>query len=161
MPSPPPPLVINRPNLQKLLHSPLALLATDTRVTEAAERRERIGSGAVDEHLPGTQLARHAAGPLRVRRPNRAGEPIRGSVGYADGLCLIVVSIRNDAQHGAEDFLLRQARLRIDIAEDRRLDEVSFLQPSRRAQSARHQAMSLVDSDLNVLLNLVALSRGC
>src|SRR5436190_16775439 len=69
-----------------------ALLATVTRVLDAAERQLDAAAGAVvvDEHLPALQGARHSQRAAAVSRPDAGDEAVLRSVGDADGFRIAI-----------------------------------------------------------------------
>ena len=87
---------------------------------------------------------------------DRRGQSVAHGVRRGDG-ALIVVR-RDDAHHGSEDLLLRDAHVRVDVGEDRGLDEVARLQVGfRRCAAIAHDARALLLPRRDALAHLAQL----
>ncbi|TME89161.1 MAG: aldehyde dehydrogenase, partial [Chloroflexi bacterium] len=94
----------------------------------AAERDLRLAAHSrdVDVHHPSFRVLGIAKGRTQVAGIDRGGQSVADGVRGGDGA--LVVVRRDDAHHRSEDLLLRDAHVRVDVGEDRRLDEVARLQ---------------------------------
>src|SRR5690554_6638758 len=82
------PLQLQCANLEELLQAPLAKLAADAGVTEAAEGRQRVESTAVNKHLAGAHLTGDFLRLFLVAGEDRTGQTIGCAIGDADGFFL-------------------------------------------------------------------------
>ncbi len=93
-----------------------------------AERQMNFGAdrGSVDVGDPGVKIAHGGEGLVHVFGVDRRRESVLNIVGDADGV--LETFAGNDGNHRAENLLLRDAHLRINIDEYRWLDEPSVLE---------------------------------
>ena len=87
----------------------------------AAERQLDAAAHAVgvDEDLAGVDAVGDAVRAAEVARPDAGDEPVLGEVGQRDGVAVVVEGQRR--QHRAEDLLLEDVHLRLDVGDERRL----------------------------------------
>src|SRR5712691_12653171 len=148
---------LQRLDLEELLQSELAELAAAAGLLEAAERGEGVEAAAVDVHLAGAEAAGNAFGAGGVARPDAAGQAVHGVVRDADRV--VVVLVREDGEHGAEDLLAGDGHLRLHTGEDGRLDVVALRQAGRRVGAAEGELGAFLDADADVLADALALLR--
>ena len=82
-------LELQRLDLEELLETERAELASVTRLLVAAERRHQVEATAVHLDLPGAHLAGDLLGALLIARPHAAGQAVDRVVGDLDGLVLV------------------------------------------------------------------------
>ena len=96
-------------------------LAADARLLEPAERAAELEHEAVDGVGAGAhRVGRPRGAACGVGGPHRAGQAVVGVVGDADRVVDVVVG--DHRQHRAEDLLLGDRHLVVDVDEDGRLD---------------------------------------
>ncbi|ABA50512.1 hypothetical protein BURPS1710b_2316 [Burkholderia pseudomallei 1710b] len=134
-----------------------AVLAADARLFETAERRGHVPCPAVDIDLPRADAARDAHRALVAARPHRAAEPVRRIV--RDAHRVILVAIRENRQHRAEDLLLRDRRVGLHAPEHGRLHEEAARDALRHAEAARDELRAFVDAAPDVILHALLLDR--
>src|SRR5438093_7560825 len=99
---------------------PRVLYTTKWHLSFAAYSRD------VDVHHPSFRVLGIAKSRTQVAVIDRGGQSVADGVRGGDGALVVVRG--DDAHHRSEDLLLRDAHVRIDVGEDRRLDEVARLQ---------------------------------
>ena len=87
---------------------------------------------------PGDELLGHAQAAGQVLRLDVAGQPVARVVGDADRL--LVVGEGRHGQHRAEDLVLGQLGVGVDVGEDRRLNEVAVRQVAADPRPAGDQS---------------------
>src|SRR5258705_4515932 len=102
--------------------------ATERDLCLPADRRDV----AVQHH--GLRLLGVAECRAQVARVDGGGQSVPD--GVRGGESALVIVGRDDAHHRTEDLLLRDAHVRVDIGEDRRLDEVACLEVRLRRRAA-------------------------
>src|SRR5262249_14644885 len=138
--------------LEVLLEALLAVLAADAALAVAAEGRVDVEPhAAVHRHRPGADAARDAERALLRRAVHGAGEAVDRVV--RDAHRVVVVLVGDHAEHGPEDLLLRDRHARVDVDEERRLDEEARARGSAAAdEAARALALALLDVAEHALL---------
>src|SRR2546425_6880182 len=132
-----------------------ALAIAEPRVLHAAEGHLRFATKRRNVHVehPGLRLFGVPEGRAEIvgvdGRREAVAHGVRGLERRLEVIC------GNDADHRSEDLLLRERHPRVDLAEDRRLDEVSSAQLGARrrptvAQDLRARALALVDLRANL-----------
>ena len=121
-----------------------AELATDARLLVASEWCQWVLLHAIDRDPSDLESTRDGLGMLGLRREHVRMEPEGRVVRDGDGF--ILVAIRDDAQHGAEDLFLRDGHVVADIGEHGRLDEVAAVQPSRTTFAAGDERCTLLEA---------------
>src|SRR5712671_3361855 len=117
--------------------------------------------GSVDIGNAGIQIANGGEGLVHVFRVERRRESVLDAVRNPDSIFQVIT--RNNRNHRPEDFFLRDAHLRVDIAEYRRLHEpailiVALVEPLAAAHQLR--AFVLADRDVaEVSLQLLLVDR--
>jgi hypothetical protein len=106
--------------LEEVLETLVDALAADAGLLVPAEAHAEVGAHRVVAHGAGTQPPGDLAGPVDVVGEHRGVEPVDGVVG--DPHRVILVGGRDDRQHWAEDLLLGDDGVVVDVAEHRRLD---------------------------------------
>ena len=133
----------------------LAALATDPRLLEPAERHAEVGAERVVADGAGPELAGDGAGPVDVVGEHRRVQAVDRVVRDPDRVLL--VGRRDDGEDRTEDLLLADRRSVVDVAEDRRLDEVAAVEILRAAATGRERR-ALVDALGDVAEHPVALA---
>ena len=109
-----------------VLESVLSQLPSDTRLLVATERNLRVKLvGAVDPGGTGAQLLARPEGTVDVLGEDGGGKTVDGVVGLANDV-LIVIKL-DDNTNGAEDLLLDDLNVVLDIGEDGGLDVVALV----------------------------------
>src|SRR5690606_41071278 len=98
---------------------------------EAAERHLRVDDHAVHRDAARAHPTSHLVAALGVGRVDRAVEAVDRVVRFA--YRVVDVLVRDERNDRSEDLLLRDRHLRVDVGEDRRLDEVAALEAFRPA----------------------------
>ncbi|KAJ6443171.1 WD40 repeat-like domain-containingprotein [Purpureocillium lavendulum] len=112
---------------------------------------------AVDPDHAGLDLGGDAMSTLEVLGEDGGAKAVRRVVGPADGLCFVAEPADDD--NGAEDFLLEDAHLVLDLGEDGRLDEEALgVDVERLATGNNLGALGL--ADLDVVQHPLVLSLG-
>src|SRR5690606_11393959 len=142
-------------HLEELLEAEDAPFAAVAGLLVAAERRGEVGAGAVQVHVAGAQPRRYALRVLEVARAHVARQPVRRVVRDADRLLL--VAVREDREHGAEDLLARDGHVVAHVGEHGRAHVVALREALRAAGAAGGQGGALVDPLLDQALDLVPL----
>src|SRR5713226_4764438 len=86
--------------------------------------RFRADGGRIDVHNTGEEVAHGCEGAIHISRVNRRGQAVGHAIGDLDGL--LEASDRNHRDYRAKNLLLRDAHLRMAIAEHGRLMEPAF-----------------------------------
>src|ERR1700761_928852 len=141
-----------------LLEAIGAELAANSRLPVATKGRYRIEGTPVDDHAPGSHPPRHGHGPIAVLTPHRTGQPVAAVVGDGDGV--VIVPVRDEADHRAKDFFLRDLQLRPHTAEDGGLEEVPVIQSIGSVRAASDDPRSVGYRSLDVASHPVALGGG-
>src|SRR4051794_19048665 len=113
------------------LHAVQAALATEAGFLVPAERARRVE--AVERVRPddaGAQPLCHPEDARALLRPHARAQPVRRVVRLLHRL--VGGTEREDAEHGAEDLLLRDAVALRDVREDRRREPVALLGEAAR-----------------------------
>src|SRR5262249_12177203 len=105
--------------LKELVETVPTVLAAETALLVAPERRVGLERRVVDVDLAGAQPPGEALDALRVVGPDAGDEPVHGRVG--DGQRLGLALVGQDREDRTEDLLLRDGHVRRHVAEDRRL----------------------------------------
>ena len=104
--------------------------------------------------MPGLQVAHRAERLVDVAREDRGREPVADPVRDADRL--VEVLDRDQRRRRAEDLLLRDPHLRIDVGEDRRPVEEALAELALgRRLAAGEELRALVRADPRVRVDLV------
>src|ERR1700739_1180086 len=109
--------VLVEPGHTVLAAEPAGLIATERGI-------RAVGRGAVEADKSGPQPLCHRHRVLDRSRHHIARKPIHAVIGNADRVFLVVV--RNHDENGAEDLLLGDRHLVIDVGEKRWPDEESL-----------------------------------
>src|SRR6185437_11902594 len=143
--------------LEVFLETQHAIFAAVTRAFVATEGRVSVPGGVVDVDLPGADPQREATRALEILRLHMRPEPIHRVI--RDAYSVFLVAVRDDGEHGSEDFLARNPHLGRHSREDRRTDVKAALQALRPAGTATEQAGAFIDSGGNHRLNAAILRR--
>src|SRR5215217_5099857 len=149
---------LHRLELLELLQPVPAQLTAMSGLSVATERRQRIEAASVDVHLTGAHPSSHPLRPLHILRPDATGEAVDGAVRDADRVVLVVV--RHDGEHGAENLFLRDGHLRRDVREDGGLHVVALREALGLLGTASDELRALTDALLDVLADTRALRVG-
>src|SRR4029079_4420681 len=127
-----------------------ALAVAEAGVFDTTEGHLRLAADGRNVHMenPGLRLFGRPQRRTEIARIDGGRQAV--SDGVRDRERALEVVRRNDAHDRAEDLFLRDAHVRVDIREDRRLDEVACLELRlrRRAAVAYHtRALSLLRLD--------------
>ena len=133
-----------------------APLAAVSRLFVAAKGRAVFVAHAVDGDGASAQAPGHALRGHWVGGVDVGGQTERCVVGQADGVCFVVK--RQDAQHRAEDLLLRNRHVVAHIGKHRGLDVITALKAVGPTQAAGHQTGPFVDTQLDVTLHRLELA---
>src|ERR1700727_1603874 len=113
----------------------------------------------VDPDRAGLEALGHGEGSPDALGPHARCKPVLRIVSDLDRLFLVVESDHREDR--AEDFLLRDAHLGLDLGEDGRRDEPSFPAfGTRRLTAAEHAGGALVFGDFDVVEHLLKLRPG-
>src|SRR5277367_5162605 len=119
--------VSHRLDLGVLVEPGHTVLPAHTAVLVSAEWRVgAVGCAAVDAHEAGLDPTGYRQRMLQGARHDVAGQAVRAVVGNPDRVFLVVE--RDHAQHRAEDLLLGDGHLVVDIGEKRWPDEISLVE---------------------------------
>src|SRR5918999_3300950 len=129
-------------------------LTADAARLDPAEGRDRVGQVAVDPDRAGADPVGDGESALGVGGPDRAAEPEVRVVRDADRVGLVLVG--DHRQEGAEDLLLRDRGVVVDVGEHRRLDEPTGV-AARGAAAADGDPAALGAALRDVALHPVAL----
>src|SRR4029077_6350355 len=124
-------------------------------VFRTAEREMHLGSdrSRVDVRDSGLQVAHRPEGLVDVAREDGRGESVPDPV--RDANRFVEVLDADQCRRGAEDLLLGDPHLRVDLAEDRRAIEVPLLEPvTGRHLAAREELRTFALADLRVRVDL-------
>ncbi len=123
-------------DLEILLESLQAVLPPQSALLVAAEGHVGMEPrAAVDRQRAGADASGHAELALLVGATDHAAQPVARVVGDADGV--VVVLVGDDAEHRAEDLVLGDRRVGIDIGER---ESARRRSPSRTAAVAAPRA---------------------
>jgi 4,5-DOPA dioxygenase extradiol len=104
----------------------LAPFTTDARLLEAAKGHAEVGTERVVPHRARPELAGNGARPVGIVREHRRVESVDRVVGDAHRVGF-VVSL-DHCEDRSEDFLATDRRMVVDVAEHRRLHEVTAVE---------------------------------
>jgi hypothetical protein len=139
----------DRLDLGVLVEAGHAVLPADAAVLVAAEGHVgAVGRAAVDAHEAGLDPTSHGQRMLQRARHHVAGQTVGAVVGDPDRVFLVVE--RDDAQHRAEDLLLGDGHLVVDVDEKRWPDVISLVETGRAHRARRPARGALVDALLDV-----------
>src|SRR5262245_57227499 len=111
----------------------------------------RAGAFSIEVKVADVEIAFSSLDAFAVSRIESAGQPIDRVIGYRQGLVEI---LRFDAgEHRTEDLLLRDSRFRIDIGDDRRIDEIAFA--GELVFAVSHDEAPFLLPDLDILIHLL------
>src|SRR5439155_25285849 len=102
----------------------------------------------------GLRLLGVAEGRTQVARVDRGRETVANGFRYGDRAFEVVRG--DDAHDGAEDLFLRHAHARVDVCEDRCLDEVARLQVLLRRLAAISHYVSALTLPLRTVYSTLA-----
>src|SRR5438477_5596237 len=136
----------------------VAVLATQARGLETAERRRGIAGGPrVHVHRPRAQHRGELVGAAHVAGPDARGEAVLGVVGAASDLLERLVATRH--KHRAEDLLARDLQLVVVGGEHGRRHEVAAA-VLQRLLAADEQLGALLGAGLDVADDALQLLGG-
>src|SRR5947208_450724 len=139
--------------LEELLEAPLAALAADARLLDAAERRADVRDHAlVQADHAGLEALAHPQRALDVAREDICDQAELGVVGRGDRVVLGLEALHGC--DGAEDLLLQDTRVVGDVRQDGRLVEVAAPVGDVAADD---RLRALADRVLDELLDLLLL----
>src|SRR3989304_8268191 len=134
------------------------LAVTVARLLDAAEGQVDFSAdgGGVDVNDAGVEVAHGREGTVDVLRVDGGGQPVDHSVGDLDALLEAVK--RNHGDHRPEDLFLRDAHLRVAVAEDGGRVEGAFVAVAAgKRRAAAEQPRAFVLADCDVLVDALAL----
>src|SRR5262245_2382406 len=145
----------DRLGLEILLDPEHAELAAVARAAIAAERSPEIVRRSIEPHLPCSHPLRHGRCARRVGGHHESRQTVLRVVGDPNGILLVVV--RKDHEHGAEDLFLRDHHLAPHVGEDRGPDVIAAGESFWAPRPAGYQRGPFIDPGLDVALNAIEL----
>src|SRR5690606_38624716 len=122
-------------------------LTAHARLLEATERLVRINDHAVDRNVARTDATGNRVSTLGSRRIDRCIQALLGIIGLANRIILILEG--DDGNDRAEDFLLGDIHVGLDVDENSRLNIEALVQACRATATAGDlRALGAASSDV-------------